>query len=233
MSESEDSTVNDNKGLRTRTEIMNAAAALFVQQGVSGTTLRQIAEAAGVKRPAFYYHFGSKEEVLRALVTESTEQAARELLVANEKSGSPTERLERCVKTFVEWILLHPVRFIVADRNELSLPPALAQRHAAGKRRVLKIFEGLLTEGISKGVFRPVDARVVALSIIGMCTWTAWWFKDTGRLSKTTVAASIADAAVAAVSRGPHANESGGLNSAISAIRRELDYLESSAKRNI
>ena len=45
----------------TREEILAAAARLFRQQGYATTTLRQIAEAAGIKAGSIYYHFGSKD----------------------------------------------------------------------------------------------------------------------------------------------------------------------------
>ncbi len=218
-----------NKGDRTRADILNAAADLFVRLGVAGTTMREIASAAGVKRPTFYYYFQSKDDVLSTLVTESAEAAADELDRAQATGGTPLQRYERCVKALVLWILDHPVRFIVADRNEGSLPPLMAERHANGKRHVLQIFERLLLEGIDKGEVRAIDARVVALSTIGMCAWTAWWFNETGRLSKGDVALSVADTAVAATAAGAGALNVPGVLSAITAVRCELDKLERSA----
>ena len=55
---------------------------------------------------------------------------------------------------------------------------------------------GVLEQGIRKGQFREVDPRTAALSIIGMCLWTAWWVEDTP-LGQVTE--QIADQAVSSV----------------------------------
>lgn len=54
--------------LATREGILDAAELLFVQQGVSGTTLQHIASAAGVTRGAIYWHFEDKGAMFNALM---------------------------------------------------------------------------------------------------------------------------------------------------------------------
>jgi TetR/AcrR family acrAB operon transcriptional repressor len=54
--------------LATREAIMDAAAVLFEQQGVAGTTLQHIATAAGVTRGAIYWHFEDKGALFTALM---------------------------------------------------------------------------------------------------------------------------------------------------------------------
>lgn len=52
---------------QTRHDLLDAAELLFDQQGVSRTSLADIAKAAGVTRGAVYWHFTDKEDVLRAM----------------------------------------------------------------------------------------------------------------------------------------------------------------------
>lgn len=59
-----------------RQVIVAAARALFVQQGYEQTTTRMIAEAAGVTDAMIYRHFGSKHDLLLALVEEMTSEFA-------------------------------------------------------------------------------------------------------------------------------------------------------------
>jgi AcrR family transcriptional regulator len=51
------------RGERTRSDIIAAAHDLFIQQGYHGTSMRQIAEKAGVALGGLYNHFASKEDV--------------------------------------------------------------------------------------------------------------------------------------------------------------------------
>ncbi|GAB4484620.1 MAG: hypothetical protein Fur0016_23540 [Anaerolineales bacterium] len=56
------------KGERTRAAILDSAYDLFLTQGYSATSMRQIATKAGIALGGIYNHFGSKDEIFQALV---------------------------------------------------------------------------------------------------------------------------------------------------------------------
>lgn len=59
---------NDAGAARTRTRIIDRAEALFAEHGIAGVSMRQIGRAAGQKNvAAVQYHFGTKEELIRAI----------------------------------------------------------------------------------------------------------------------------------------------------------------------
>jgi AcrR family transcriptional regulator len=60
-----------NVGVPPREEILDAAAGLFVSQGIAATTTRQIAERVGIRQASLYYYFAGKDEILLELLTES------------------------------------------------------------------------------------------------------------------------------------------------------------------
>ena len=53
-----------------RDGILNVAARHFREQGYGAVSLRRIAEAAGIKAGSIYYHFGSKDEIVVAILDE-------------------------------------------------------------------------------------------------------------------------------------------------------------------
>ena len=66
------------KGEQTRTKIVEAALALFMERGFEATTMRAVAEEAGVSLGNAYYYFESKEELVQAFY----ERSHREHLAA-------------------------------------------------------------------------------------------------------------------------------------------------------
>ena len=52
----------------TRARIVTTASGLFAERGFSGTSIRDISDALGLTKAALYYHFASKDEILRAIV---------------------------------------------------------------------------------------------------------------------------------------------------------------------
>ena len=59
------------KGERTRAAILDAALVLFLERGYEGTTMRAIAERAGVSVGNAYYYFGSKEHLIQGYYARS------------------------------------------------------------------------------------------------------------------------------------------------------------------
>ncbi len=192
-----------NKREALRRTVLEAAASLFASRGFGGTNLQHIADALGISRPALYYYFKSKEEILASLVQEVTVFLGHQATeLAAKADFNPGETLRRMILNHAEWLLKHGLEFRVVDRSEHDLPTATRRTHEKAKRALLDDFSRTIQRGIDLGHFRPVDAKVTAFSIIGMCSWTAWWFRQDGRLSSEEVASSIADLAVAGLRRG-------------------------------
>jgi TetR/AcrR family acrAB operon transcriptional repressor len=72
----------------TRDSILDAAEKLFVEQGVSRTTLQHIASAAGVTRGAIYWHFDDKGALFNAMMERATLPLEAELQVLDEAESA-------------------------------------------------------------------------------------------------------------------------------------------------
>jgi len=53
----------------TKQRILQTARELFARQGVQQTSLQEIADRLGITKPALYYHFASREDLVRSIVT--------------------------------------------------------------------------------------------------------------------------------------------------------------------
>jgi AcrR family transcriptional regulator len=87
----------------TKGRILDAAEALFAEQGYGATSLRSIITAAGVNLAAVHYHFGSKDGLLEAVILRRVEPVNRERLAMLEEfeaTGVPT--VEQVLAAFIE-----------------------------------------------------------------------------------------------------------------------------------
>ncbi len=76
------------KGARTRRRILDTAERLFADKGYSGTTLRDVAGASGLRIPSLYNHFPSKESLYSAVLDEGISpllEALSEYLAAGDQ----------------------------------------------------------------------------------------------------------------------------------------------------
>lgn len=211
-----------------RRTVLEAAARLFAERGFGGTNLQDIASELGISRPALYYYFKSKEDILASLVDEVTvfsgQQSTR---LAERTDFNPGDTLRTMVFSHAMWLLEHTVEFRVVDRTENDLPLSVRKSHDRAKRSLLDNFTRTIERGIELGHFRPVDPQIAAFGMIGMCSWTAWWFKADGRMTAEQIAGAIADMAVSAVKRGDGKRpKEFALADVISMLRDDLSHLE-------
>ncbi|MGP4096771.1 TetR/AcrR family transcriptional regulator [Nonomuraea sp. KM90] len=76
----------------TKARIQAVARELFVRQGVQNTSLRQISERLGITKPALYYHFSSRDDLVRSIVQPMVEDIER--FVRDRRSGGPRQLLD-------------------------------------------------------------------------------------------------------------------------------------------
>ena len=88
----------------TKEQILTVAERLFAEHGFAGTTLRTMASEAGVNLAAVQYHFGSKEELFRAVVARFARPVVeRELRLLSElKSNSEFLSIETLLTAVVQ-----------------------------------------------------------------------------------------------------------------------------------
>ena len=76
-------------------QVVRSAIDLFVEKGVDGTTIREIAERAGVSEGALYRHYASKEELACSIFLTHLQQLTGELAVAIEGASDYRRRSAR------------------------------------------------------------------------------------------------------------------------------------------
>lgn len=211
-----------------RQEALKRAAALFAEKGFASTSLQDIADAVGLSRPALYYYFKNKDDVLTALVEDATTYPVAIMEKhRRDKTLSPAERLRLTMRELVVWIIKSPLIIRVLESNESKLPSQASEEHLKAKRRVLKAFVEMITDGINSGDFSHLDPRVAAFALTGMANWTAWWYNPEGERTPEEVAADLADMAVRALQkeskRSPAEDD---LDGVLSSLKADIAQLE-------
>ena len=210
-----------------RKAILDVAAKLFIERGLGGTSMQDIARELGLTRTAVYYYFKNKEEILKGL-TEDVTLAAKQMTgkVAAQRDTDPAQALRALVEQHARLILSRPAEFRVVDRNEEDMPPKLQAASEAARRGVFENVSAVIQRGVDSGSFHRADARVAALVILGMCNWTAWWFKPGGRKSEAEIATLIGDLAVRSLQAQPGKQaKKATLPERLQGLRDDLDQI--------
>jgi AcrR family transcriptional regulator len=99
--ETEKMTVKRRDGAATRKQAQRIALELFSTQGYEATSMRQIGDALGINKASLYYHFASKEAILRSLFEERGSEAEDLVSWLLDQPKTP-DQLERAVLRWVD-----------------------------------------------------------------------------------------------------------------------------------
>jgi len=152
-----------------RDHILQVAEQLFADKGFDGTSVRDIAEQAGVNLAMISYYFGSKEKLLKQLIEDRFSTTTRFL---EEKSNSdaeePWEKVEWLVDYYVDKIV-NTYRFYCILTQEYNtgrsddIKDLIVKVKSENMERIKKI----ILEGQRKNVFRKVDVELTMASMMG------------------------------------------------------------------
>jgi len=104
----------------SRSKILKSSAKLFVKNGFDGTSVRQIAQDAGVNLAMISYYFKSKEGVLVSLITETSRQLREKTEHIQSLDLEPRERVTKLFLTIADHFVEHDLVSYVFG-TELSL----------------------------------------------------------------------------------------------------------------
>ena len=158
---------------RTREAILDAAEALFAEQGYHAASLEEIGRRAGVSRGTPRYFFGAKQALYRAVLARVLTAEADLLLEAQARAtaagGGPEEVLAGVVDSFLDFLIARP-SFVRLVEREATAGGTTLQEVAAETPAVQA---GLATLGQSFAgpAFRAAEPAHILLSLLALC-----WF---------------------------------------------------------
>ncbi len=128
---------------RTYHVLLDAAARLFIRQGVAKTTLNAIASEAGMTRGAIYWHFDNKDAVIQALWERNADRLHRTFseMLAQIAPPHPAQHFRTALKAMVQSVVREPefgqVIRIVLHNVEFTEEQTELQRFLRNKKAEL------------------------------------------------------------------------------------------------
>jgi AcrR family transcriptional regulator len=169
-------------------ELQEAALTLISERGYHGTTMKHIAAAVGMQAPSLYNHVGSKQEILRRIMTRGMQRLMDHQTEALTANTNPPARLRAITEAHV---LLH-IRYrrsaMIAARELGNLEEPVQGAVRAQRDAYEHNSRVVIQEGLEDGSFVVKSAKLASFAIIEMATSVAVWFKEGATLSPNEVA---------------------------------------------
>jgi AcrR family transcriptional regulator len=168
-----------------RDELLVLAATMFAERGLRATTVRDIADSAGILSGSLYHHFKSKEQMVEEVLRDFLDWLFDRYQKVIATEPNPLERLKGLFMASFEAIEHRHAQVVIYqdEAKRLSSLPQFDFVDARNKEQ-RKMWLDLLNEGVKQGYFRPdIDVDVV-YRFIRDTTWVSVrWYQPGGPLT--------------------------------------------------
>jgi TetR/AcrR family transcriptional regulator, cholesterol catabolism regulator len=145
-----------------RAHMVVLAGELFAQKGYRATTVREIADAAGILSGSLYHHFDSKESIGHEILSSFVNEVLGNYRAAVASAGSPRAVLEQIVRSTSRTLSQHraALAMLQHDWSYFASQPRFAYLPKA-LREIERIWITQLEAGKQAGLFRPdLDSKL-------------------------------------------------------------------------
>ena len=143
---------------RRRKEIFHASVHLFLNKGFNETSMREIAEAAGIGKSTLYDYFPTKDDILLSFVEDELQrltEKAQELTKQNVGAG---EKLRQMMFAYMEYLATNEDFYMKLSTEVQRLAQNSLERIQRKRHALQDMVRNIIEEGVREGCFRPVDS---------------------------------------------------------------------------
>ena len=188
----------DPRGVPQR--VIEAATALFAEQGYESTSVQQIVSRAGVTKGAMYHYFSSKDELLAGTYAQLLDLQNAHLVDIVGRDLPALDRVRLVGEDLVRTTLEHLDNAIVFHRSLHLLSDPSRASFREERRRYREIFEQLLLDGMESGEIRAdLKIDLASFSFFGAIGYLTFWYSPDGPRTIEEIATGYADLLIASL----------------------------------
>jgi TetR/AcrR family transcriptional regulator len=161
--------VNTKKDDTSREKILAAAKNVFLQKGMSGARMQDIADEAGINKALVHYYFKSKEKLFETIFKEASAQFFPRIEHIIESDIPLFEKINHFCEAYISMMQQNPYlpMFVLNEVNKQ--PERFRQRFRKNRELLLAKFAGQIEREIKRRKIKPVNPAHLFINMIAMC----------------------------------------------------------------
>jgi AcrR family transcriptional regulator len=165
---------------KRRHEIFHQVVNVFLQKGFQETSMREIAEAAGLGKSTLYDYFKTKDEILVYYFEDQINDLAEEAQKIAMQNKSADSRLREITQMHMEFLQANKNLFMKLSMEIQRLKQESQNKIQEKRHAYQDLIRALIDEGIREGVFRKVDSLLAARILITSLAPAVFTSRPTG-----------------------------------------------------
>jgi AcrR family transcriptional regulator len=155
-----------------KTLFLDAAAKLFNERGIDGTSISDITGVLGLSKAIFYYYWDNKQEIVEEIHNRAVLALHQRLDQIVGQGLPPGETLRAAIKAHLQTVLTNKAVVGVLLK---STPYCEETRQV--RRMYSKRFQQLVEYGMQAGAVRIGDPKLITFAILGLCNSISHWYR--------------------------------------------------------
>lgn len=162
---------NQNLADSTEQKIFDAAHEVFVQKGMDGAKMQEIADRAGINKALLHYYYRSKDKLYEAVARAVIGRAAPMISQLIESDKPLEEKIRHFIEFYISIISKNPFipLFIISEINKH--PDHFFEKILPAELPKPQIFIRQVEEEISAGRIRAINPKHLVINIVSMCVF--------------------------------------------------------------
>jgi AcrR family transcriptional regulator len=176
---------------KAKRQIMERAAHLFAERGYGSVGISEVGEVAGLGKGALYYHIGSKEDLLYAIMTDYMMQLNAAGFLILDRVKDTRKRIVKLSESFMETMFRSRAEMTVCFREVHSLGFEKREGVLGLHGEYQRIWEKTFADGAAAGDCRRVP-KIECKALLGMYFYSFLWVRTDGQANSSEIAAQFA-----------------------------------------
>ena len=155
--------------LTTEQKILEAAKQVFIEKGLDGARMQDIADKAGFNKALVHYYFRSKDKLFEVIFLEEARKFMPRIIEMMISDLPLFEKIEQFVEGYINVLIQNPMLplFIL---NEVSKNPQASMKKIWGvDRPPLDKVQEHINKEVKKGAIKPISAIQLCLNMVSLC----------------------------------------------------------------
>ena len=171
-----------------REQIFTMGAQLFAEKGYDRASLQELAERLGVTKPAIYYYYRSKEELLYAITTFVMDRVLADITEIRQSALPPLEKLQELIRRYIGFFALHPSELTLMSTEVDSLGSEYREEIIARQREYINQARGIVSDILGGVPGRHMHETSVVFALLGGMNWIFKWYDPQGAIPPQALA---------------------------------------------
>lgn len=148
--------------------VLEAARRLIHQHGMSGFSMRELAQHSGLAKATIYHHFQDKREIFFQVIERDLVSIRDHLAAAATTPGDVSSRLRAVILAFFNISVKNGTMLISTLRETVGMEVELCTLMRRYRVEMHRPIIELLADGVESGAIRPVDLELATTCLFGM-----------------------------------------------------------------